>query len=453
MRLLFLLSLLVPDAACDSHRLQYFVTTAPVPIPGLPKYSIIGYIDDMPYAKYTSETERAEIFYKWLDEKTDPEHWKEMTQRAQNFERYHRDITRLIRVLFNQTTDKHILQVKLECELHDDGTINGGLEFGYDGEEIIAFDKERVIFIPMHQEAQYITQKWNIDGMIRNKDLIERDCIRWIKMYFRLGQNKLERKVPPKVEIFDHQSDTATKLHCLAYGFYPRAVDAKWVKNSKDDVYSDVAKQILPNPDGTYQIRVTVEVIPKNEDTYGCHIDHSSLNNPMIVLWVTVLFPFEKRTFLRNSAQRQRFPLGQSNPRVLGSWLNPGLSPSRARSPPIPSRHGGMAPNPFLDGTIKKGFLSGLCVGYVLPRTHCPTSYCRERLDKPSFGPRRGKEPSVLFWTYSDLATFLTVTSFEMETDGLEKGISANFLRGLISALSVLQHKRIAELPDVQFFV
>ncbi|XP_053545542.1 major histocompatibility complex class I-related gene protein [Bombina bombina] len=288
MRLLFLLSLLVPDAACDSHRLQYFVTTAPVPIPGLPKYSIIGYIDDMPYAKYTSETQSAEIFYKWLDEKTDPEHWKEMTQRAQNFERYHRDITRLIRVLFNQTTDKHILQVKLECELHDDGTINGGLEFGYDGEEIIAFDKERVIFIPMHQEAQYITQKWNIDGMIRNKDLIERDCIRWIKMYFRLGQNKLERKVPPKVEIFDHQSDTATKLHCLAYGFYPRAVDAKWVKNSKDDVYSDVAKQILPNPDGTYQIRVTVEVIPKNEDTYGCHIDHSSLNNPMIVLWELV---------------------------------------------------------------------------------------------------------------------------------------------------------------------
>ncbi|XP_075434384.1 class I histocompatibility antigen, F10 alpha chain-like [Ascaphus truei] len=91
--------------------------------------------------------------------------------------------------------------------------------------------------------------------------------------------------VRPEVRVTSRQSDSTTTLHCKVYGFYPRAVDVKWVKNGKDDVISHEAKQILPHPDGTYQIRVTVEVAPKEGDSYSCHVDHSSLEEPLLVLW------------------------------------------------------------------------------------------------------------------------------------------------------------------------
>ncbi|KAM4642025.1 hereditary hemochromatosis protein-like [Discoglossus pictus] len=99
------------------------------------------------------------------------------------------------------------------------------------------------------------------------------------------NKNGTCRKVPPRVKVSHHQTDRVTKLHCQVYGFYPRDVDVKWVKNGIEDVYSEEAKQILPNPDGTYQIRVTVEVTPQEGDSYSCHVDHSSLKEIMIILW------------------------------------------------------------------------------------------------------------------------------------------------------------------------
>ncbi|XP_053545541.1 major histocompatibility complex class I-related gene protein-like [Bombina bombina] len=284
---LFVLSLLVYCVACERHSLRYFVTTTSVPIPGLPMFSIVGSIDDMPLGRYSSETGQAQPFYKWMEKKIKPEHWKEMNKIAQYFESYHKNFIGLLKALFNQTTENNILQVKLECELHNDGTINGGEEFGYNGKEIIVFDKKRLFFIPLTQEAQIITQRWNVNpgSAERHKALIEHHCIKWMKTYFSHGNNTLERKVPPKVKISDRQLDNAAKLHCHVYGFYPQTVVVKWVKNGVNEVYSEEVKQILPNPDGTYQVSVTVEVIPKDGDNYTCHVTDSSLDNTMIILW------------------------------------------------------------------------------------------------------------------------------------------------------------------------
>uniref|UniRef100_F6VTM7 Ig-like domain-containing protein n=1 Tax=Xenopus tropicalis TaxID=8364 RepID=F6VTM7_XENTR len=80
-----------------------------------------------------------------------------------------------------------------------------------------------------------------------------------------------------------HSSYSGTKLHCRVYGFYPRDVEVKWIKNGRDEIHSEEAAQILPNPDGTYQIRVSVGVTPEGGATYSCHIDHSSLENPLVV--------------------------------------------------------------------------------------------------------------------------------------------------------------------------
>ncbi|XP_077340674.1 H-2 class I histocompatibility antigen, Q8 alpha chain-like isoform X2 [Lithobates pipiens] len=80
-----------------------------------------------------------------------------------------------------------------------------------------------------------------------------------------------------------HQLDGVTRLQCLVYGFHPRPVDVKWVRNGKDDVPSDEMTPILPHPDGTYQIRVSVEVPTRDRYNYSCYVDHSSLEETLTV--------------------------------------------------------------------------------------------------------------------------------------------------------------------------
>ena len=102
-----------------------------------------------------------------------------------------------------------------------------------------------------------------------------------------MGEKIWRKKVRPEVKVWGHrQSDDVTRLQCLVYGFHPRAVEVKWVRNGVDDVPSGEMSSILPHPDGTYQIRVSAEVPTKEGDTYSCHVDHSSLGaETLSVIW------------------------------------------------------------------------------------------------------------------------------------------------------------------------
>ncbi|CAJ0951327.1 unnamed protein product [Ranitomeya imitator] len=93
-----------------------------------------------------------------------------------------------------------------------------------------------------------------------------------------------QTRVRPRVKVTGRVSGDVTKLHCQVYGFHPRPVDVKWM-NGEDEVHSYKTTHVLPNPDGTYQIRASAEVTPKYGDSYSCYVDHSSLEEPLLVQW------------------------------------------------------------------------------------------------------------------------------------------------------------------------
>ncbi|XP_018428013.1 PREDICTED: class I histocompatibility antigen, F10 alpha chain-like [Nanorana parkeri] len=176
------------------------------------------------------------------------------------------------------------------CELRDDGTTDGYFQHGYDGREFLYLDTKNGIYIPTMTEAQITTQRWNSPEERvgeRDKNYLENICIPALRRYMEYGREDLEKRVRPEVKVWGHrQSDDVTRLQCLVYGFHPRAVEVKWVRNGVDDVPSGEMSSILPHPDGTYQIRVSVEVPTKEGDTYSCHVDHSSLGaETLSVIW------------------------------------------------------------------------------------------------------------------------------------------------------------------------
>ncbi|XP_075042597.1 class I histocompatibility antigen, F10 alpha chain-like [Mixophyes fleayi] len=284
---LFLLILGVSGVYSDSHTLQYYLTGVSGTGSGLPEFSIAGYVDDQQIVNYNSESHILHPVAPWMN-KEGPEYWDRQTKIARRTETAYQRRLKTAMSRFNQTGGFHFVQVMYGCELRDDGGIGVLYQMGFDGRDFLSLDTERWLYIPTMHEAQFSTQTWNSPGeqvVELHKKYLENICIEWLKEYIDYGRDDLERRVRPDVKVSGHQSGDNTKLQCLVYGFHPRDVDVKWMRNGRDEVLSDEVQQILPNPDGTYQTRVTVEVIPRDGDSYSCYVDHSSLEEMLSVLW------------------------------------------------------------------------------------------------------------------------------------------------------------------------
>ncbi|XP_068106343.1 class I histocompatibility antigen, F10 alpha chain-like isoform X2 [Hyperolius riggenbachi] len=285
---LILLILGVSGVYGDSHSLRYHRTAVSAPGSGLPVYSEVGYVDDREIDNYNSDTRRSLPKTEWM-KKLEPEYWETQTQIAQDNEAVMKYNVQLTMQRFNQTGGIHIVQLMEGCELRDDGSTAGYQQFGYDGRDFLYLDTQSWLYIPAMHEAQITTQRWNSpeerlgEG---DKNYLQNICTEWLKKHINNGREDLERRVRPEVKVLGRQQpDGVTRLQCLAYGFHPRAVDVKWVRNGEDHIPSDEASPILPHPDGTYQTRVSVEVPTREGDTYSCHVEHSSLEEIFAVQW------------------------------------------------------------------------------------------------------------------------------------------------------------------------
>ncbi|KAM4640583.1 major histocompatibility complex class I-related gene protein-like isoform 2-T2 [Discoglossus pictus] len=286
--LLVLLIMEVSEVYCDTHSLLYFYTGVSDPAHGPPQFSAVGYVDDIQIMRYVMDTHQARPAVQWMERiEGDPGYWNRDTQNFKGAEVWFKHTVKLAMSRFNHTGGFHSFQVMSGCDLYDDSSSRWFLQYAYDGRDFMVLDMDSMIWVPLINEAQITSERWtrpDNDEAVRWKNYLKETCIDWLKIYMAAGKDDLERRVPPRVKISHHQSDGVTKLHCHVYGFYPRDVDVKWVKNGLEDVYSEEAKQILPNPDGTYQTRVTVEVTPQEGDSYECHVDHSSLDETMMMI-------------------------------------------------------------------------------------------------------------------------------------------------------------------------
>ncbi|KAG8449923.1 hypothetical protein GDO86_016556, partial [Hymenochirus boettgeri] len=268
------------------HILHYYLSLTSYTTPSLPQFSVTAYVDGREYGRYNSETRRCQAFHPSLNSLSD--HLEQLTKYAQTFEVFQRNKMNFLMDYFNKTYgygNIHVFQRKFACELHDDGTIDGYEEFAMDNQEIVTLDRKRSVFVPVTKEAFSMMMLWNKDYCDANnhKSYMENECIQHLKLYLPLIEKDLNKKVHPSVKISDSVPDGGLRLRCLVYGFYPRDVEVKWVKNGRDEVYPEESPQILPNPDGTFQIRVSVEVTPEEGDRYSCHVDHGSLDNTLVI--------------------------------------------------------------------------------------------------------------------------------------------------------------------------
>ncbi|MBN3305260.1 HA1F protein, partial [Amia calva] len=189
---------------------------------------------------------------------------------------------------FSHTQGVHTLQETYGCEWDSEHCLQGGFdEYGYDGRDFIVFDSRTGAWVSPVPQALPTKMKWD-DNRDLNEGLklyLTQECVTWLKKYLRYGTLRLERKVPPKVFVLQKGSKHTgwAELSCLATGFFPRDVVLSWQRDGQELHEGVESGELLPNGDGTYQVRKSLRVSSEDLEghTYSCHAYHPSLGEKM----------------------------------------------------------------------------------------------------------------------------------------------------------------------------
>ncbi|XP_030621619.1 class I histocompatibility antigen, F10 alpha chain-like [Chanos chanos] len=141
------------------------------------------------------------------------------------------------------------------------------------------------------QELNFNLQKktlvWSMDSIIDwvVENIYQPICIKILRRYLQREKRYLLRKVKPRVRLLKKTltHSTRTQVTCLATGFYPRHINLTLLRDGQPIPEDQLTGGILlPNTDGTYQMRKSLEVSAREvKRNYTCVVTHLSLDNKL----------------------------------------------------------------------------------------------------------------------------------------------------------------------------
>uniref|UniRef100_A0A8C4Y843 Ig-like domain-containing protein n=1 Tax=Gopherus evgoodei TaxID=1825980 RepID=A0A8C4Y843_9SAUR len=285
------LSLSLP-ADPGPHLLRYFYTAVSEPGPGLPQFTVVGYLDDQLFFHFDSEGKGAQPRAPWIQAEG-PEYWDRQTWIAKGWQEPFNGNVRIAMEHYNQSGDEgpgclHTFQYMYGCQLRADGSTGGFWQYGYDGRDFLSYDTRTPTWVAPSKEAEITKGKMEADRRLsqQQRDYLERKCVEWLQKYLGYGKETLQRRERPAVRVTGRDApDGPTTLCCRAHGFYPRDIALSWLRKGESREQETWRGGVLPNGDGTYHAWATVELDPRERGLYRCHVEHESLAQPLVAVW------------------------------------------------------------------------------------------------------------------------------------------------------------------------
>ncbi|KAG8148217.1 putative MHC class I antigen protein [Naja naja] len=173
----------------------------------------------------------------------------------------------------------------LGCELWRDGSKGGVWQYGYDGRTFLTFDKQTLTWVAPDPQSQITKSQWDALPAQNQyiKSYLEQECIDWIRKYLPYGNETLLRTEPPGVTVRGKtEVEDGMETHvCHLDGFYPREINASWMRDGEVWLKDTFRGSLAPNADGTYHSWLSIRINPKERGHYWCHVEHDSLQEPL----------------------------------------------------------------------------------------------------------------------------------------------------------------------------
>ncbi|XP_071355966.1 major histocompatibility complex class I-related gene protein-like [Trachinotus anak] len=256
--------------------------------PNIPDYVGITDFEDTGMTYYDSNMTMIEPRHDWVSKlmEGDPQHWKKKSQDCKNYEQVFKDEANSFNQHSKQTGGVYIVQQIFGC-VWDDETqkADGFKEYAYNGEDILKFDLQTETWIAANPQAEITKHEW--DGNTANnqfwKNFLTNFCPELVKKYLTYASAFLHRTDLPSVSLL--QKSPSSPVSCHATGFYPDRALMLWRKDG-EDLHEDVDQgEILPNHDGSFQMRVDLKlssVKPEDWRRYDCVFQLSGADDKII---------------------------------------------------------------------------------------------------------------------------------------------------------------------------
>uniref|UniRef100_A0A3Q3IE55 MHC class I-like antigen recognition-like domain-containing protein n=2 Tax=Monopterus albus TaxID=43700 RepID=A0A3Q3IE55_MONAL len=178
------------------HSLKYF-TTASSGIPDVPEFVGVAMVDDVMIGYCDSNT--IEPKQDWVTKlfHNDPQQLKWYSQECSEILSigYKTEI-HILKQRFNQSGGVHVLQSMTGCERDEEtGEIKGFAQYGYNGEDFLAFDLKTQRWIASKPQAVITKLRWDANKVRieLNKEYLTGIFPEWLKMYVDYGKSSLLR--------------------------------------------------------------------------------------------------------------------------------------------------------------------------------------------------------------------------------------------------------------------
>ncbi|KAK9970451.1 hypothetical protein ABG768_026396, partial [Culter alburnus] len=260
-----------------SHSLMALATYIVGQTP-FPEFSVVVMLDDLQIMYYDSTTWKV-VYRTNSDSKYYDEDQSDAGVVFQDMYNGLKTRDFYVRKHLNHTDGVHVYQRLTGCELLNDDK-PGPIHF-WD-----IFDSQKM------EEFTYVLEKnviqvkkpwmpWDQVEQLRLNFLKENVyhpiCIKVLRRYLNMEKNNVMRKVKPRVRLMRKKlpDSQGLQISCLATGFYPRHINLTLFRDDQPvDDDQITGGEILPNGDGTYQMR-------KNANTANCTMKHLNLDNKL----------------------------------------------------------------------------------------------------------------------------------------------------------------------------
>ncbi|XP_021535878.1 zinc-alpha-2-glycoprotein [Neomonachus schauinslandi] len=290
--LLLLLGPAVPqETQAGPYSLSFFYTGLSKPRDGFLSFQATAYLNDRDFFHYDSEDRKAIPSYPW-SQMEGIEDWENESELQKAREDIFMVTLKDIMDYYKDTEGAHTFQGMFGCELRNNKSSGAFWRYAYDGRNFIEFNKEIPAWVPQDPAALNTKQKWEAEKVyvLRAKAYLEEECPAMLRSYLQYSKIHLDRQDPPTVSITSHWTPAETQtLKCRADGFYPREIELHWIQG--DDTQEAEGGDVVPSGNSTYQSWVVMSVSPQDRasrsgsDSYSCRVKHSSLAQPLTVLW------------------------------------------------------------------------------------------------------------------------------------------------------------------------